>query len=203
MSVDYGTLRILKKLRPEASYQVYWDLYRRKDNKEEFDSYIHRLPNGNTFGELFFYEREDGIFIEHRMNDMFGILASEKSLENDIRPEWLLCFDYSEMKVIGITMGVFVAETTVEKALKRLEEAIIPQSEQSLDKARRELWDWLKEFAHPDDRIRCSSNWIFYSENEEYDYYYVRNFINSRIRELKRKNIVCSHWTNKTKKIAS
>lgn len=203
MSVDYGTLRILKKLRPEADFQVYWDLYRIEYNKEATEEYIRRLPNGNTFGELFFHKRSDGIFVEHRKTDMFGIQESERMYESGLLPEWLMCFDYSEMEVVGITMGVFRAETTVEKALKRLEATEIPESEKVLIEARKNLWMWLKEYARPDDHIQCCSNWFFYSENEEFDFSYVRKFINSQIRELKLKHILCPHWTNKVKQIAS
>lgn len=194
MEQERATLTIQRALR-KGVQMIYSDLFRAEREDISMERIIRNHgEDPERFGKIRFTMDNGGIFYEHLPNDE-RIHQNQLSFPMDIPPEWLFCFNYQEMKVIGITMGVFQANTTVELALRRLESIDIDVNSE-LFMRRKELYVWLKNNARLDDRIQLCSDWIYYHPEGKYDYDFVRKDINRRIALLKTQ-VHCEYWTNR------
>ena len=193
--MEKATLTIQKKMQNGSSYAIYKELFKAHKSGVPFDDVIQKMvEKPELFGKVQFIEKLGGVYAEHI--PLGAELAKHQlECEMDIPAEWLFCFSFQEMNVIGLDMGVFEAVTTVDMALRRLEWIDIPSSHE-LSIKRRDLYVWLKENARLEDRIHLSSQWIYYHPDSKYDYHFVRQDINRRISLLKSQT-TCSHWTKK------
>jgi len=193
--MEKATLTIQKKLLSGTSYAIYKELFKAHKQGTSLDGIIQRMDEQpELFGSIRFVESQGGVYFEH-LPIGEQIVSQQLQFEMDIPPEWLFCFSFQEMNVIGLDMGVFQAETTVDLALRRLEWLDIAPTHELYQK-RRELYIWLKNNARLEDRIRLCSEWIYYHPESKYDYFFVRQDINRRISLLK-PQLKCSHWTKK------
>jgi len=191
---DYGRLIIQRRLDKNFREPIFQELYEVHLKGQSVKEYVKEKGLA-SFGNVRFIQKQGAVFYEHTEQDEVAMRREERACYMNLEPEWLICFSYSEMRVIGFDMGVFEAETSVESALERLYWSEI-KGNSELDKKRNELYQWLKQNARPFDRIRLCSDWIYYSEEGTYDYEFVKKDINRRIAELK-KTVRCPHWTNK------
>lgn len=193
--MEKATLTIQRKLLSGSSYAIYKELFKAHKKGSSFEDIIEKMvEQPDHFGTIRFVESKGGVYYEHLPKGE-NIHTHQLQFEMDIPPEWLFCFSFQEMNVIGLDMGVFQAETTVDLALRRLEWIDITTTNELYQK-RRELYVWLKENARLEDRIRLCSEWIYYHPESKYDYFFVRKDINRRISLLK-PQLKCSHWTKK------
>lgn len=193
--MEKATLTIQQKLQAGTKYAIYKELFKSHKSGKPLEEVIQKMDEApDLFGNIRFIEGDGGIYFEH-LPVGEQLLGNQLQCEMDIPAEWLFCFSFQEMRVIGLDMGVFEAETTVETALNRLEWIDISPNHELYMK-RRELYIWLKENARLEDRIRICSEWIYYHPDSKYDYYFVRQDINRRIALLKTQ-LTCDHWTKK------
>lgn len=193
--MEQATLTIQKKLQTGTKYVIYKELFKLHKNGSPMEEVIQKMDEKpDLFGKIRFVEGQGGVYFEHLSLDE-RLSTNQLQCSMDIPAEWLFCFSFQEMRVIGLDMGVFEAQTTVEKALSRLEWVDIPTNHELYAK-RRELYIWLKENARLEDRIRVCSDWIYYHPEGKYDYYFVRQDINRRIALLK-SQLTCDHWSKK------
>jgi hypothetical protein len=191
---EFALLTIQKKIDKEK-YPLYWNLYLAKKAGESYDRILQREGiDPAQFGKIRFVEDLRGIYVEHVSNIEAEASAQQLKREMEIASEWLMCFSFSEMNVIGLDMGVFEAGATVADALERLRWAEIADSNFDLFVKREALIRWLKINAKSDDRIYLCSDWIFYHPDGKYDYYFVQNYINERIVGL-RETVQCNQWS--------
>ncbi|WCF11640.1 hypothetical protein NDS46_30300 (plasmid) [Paenibacillus thiaminolyticus] len=193
---EFATLTVLRKVSRRID-PIYNSIYEGKKRGESVEQILKKEKrhdlNVEKFRDIHFFEQLTGIYYAFASYGQKHDLSLELRMERDIPSEWLLCFSYHEMEVLGLDMGVFQAESSVHEVMERLEwSEIQPQNE--LFVKRHLLIRWLKENAHIDDRLKVCSNWIFHHEEAKYDYYYVQNFINSKIAKMQ-KEILCPHWT--------
>jgi hypothetical protein len=193
--MEQATLTIQRKMQNGSRYSIYRELFKSHKDGGSFEEVVRKMDEEpDTFGKVRFVEGQGGVHYEHLP---LGERLSHHQLQTqmDIPAEWLFCFSFQEMNVIGLDMGVFEAYTTVEKALSRLEWMDIPSGHELYTK-RRDLYVWLKDNARLEDRIRLCSEWIYYHPEGKYDYFFVRQDINRRIALLK-SQLTCEHWTKK------
>lgn len=189
---EYATLTIQKKLSRKRD-PIYQAIYDGKKNGDNMDNVFRKEKRDlNGFGSIRFIEHFTGVYYEHVPESKADQERTQLLFENDIANDWLLCFSYDEMEVIGLDMGVFQAEASVEEVLERLEWSDISMNSKYYEK-RNALLRWLKANALREDRIMICSQWVFYHEEGKYDYDWVRNNINKRISEM-RQEVTCPHW---------
>ena len=193
--MECATLTIQRKLQAGTMYAVYRDLFNHyKKNGENYEAVLRKHEEEPTsFGKIRFVENKNGVYFEHLSEDPTKRDIQQLQTTMDIPPEWLMCFSYQEMNVIGLDMGVFQAETTVEIAMERLRWADI-RTNPELERKSRDLYIWLKNNARLEDRIRICSDWIYYHPEGKYDYLFVRTDINRKISMI-RNQFHCPHWT--------
>lgn len=190
---DYPTLTIQRKL-SKTSGALYWELFAAHKNGESLDAVLRRNKiEPELFGRIRFFETTGSVYYEHIPVDHTELGKVQLHSEMDIQSTWLMCFAFKDMNVLGFIyeMGVFEAATTVDYALDWLSFAEI--SDYELYQQRDQLRKWIKQNATPDDRLYMCSNWLFYHEEQKYNYDYVRNFINNRIASLK-EVAHCMQW---------
>lgn len=192
MSEYAATLTIQKKLSRRRD-PIFQALYDGKKNGETMDQAFRKEKREmDGFGKIRFIEHHTGVFYEHIPESEEEKSKVQISNEESILLEWLLCFSYDEMEVLGLDMGVFQAEASVEEVLERLEWADIPMQSEYFEK-RNALMRWIRSNALLDDRIMLCSQWVFYHEESQYDYAFVRKYINNRIADM-RQEVKCPHW---------
>lgn len=193
---DFATLTIQHRLDNRGKHnRIFKEIQRFQQEPDRIHGLLQKEEiDPHTFGSFRFIQMQGGMFYEHTPLDEEWLKAEKQFCLKNYDPSWLLCFSYQEMQVIGIDMGVFQAETTVEYAMDRLRWIDI-QNNRELDKKRWELYQWLQKNALPDDRIRLCSEWIYFHNEEQYDdFKQVQQDINKRIRGLKT-FATCPHWT--------
>ena len=193
---EYARFVVRRKL--DNLEPVYREIYKVKDDVERKRAIIKESGQDLLqFGEPHYFERNHAVYVDKRSMHPLVSRFEEQVCKYNISTEWLLCFSYAEMNVIGLDMGVFEAETTKELALERLNNIVFPEGETKLKDKVRDLWFWIHENADDGDLIHLSSDWIYYSPDGEFNNEYVKKDINSRIKELKTRGIECPHWTRK------
>ncbi|ADO59666.1 hypothetical protein [Paenibacillus polymyxa] len=191
---EFALLTIQKKLDHEK-HPLYWNLYMAKKSKQSIDKVLQNEGiDSNLFGKIRFIENHQGIFVEHVSHDPEKAREQQLKCEMDVPSEWLMCFSYQDMKVIGLDMGVFEAEANMSDVFERLHWSEIENSNFDLFVKRDLLIKWLRKHSTRNDRIHLSSDWLFYHPEGKYDYEFVQRFINRRISEL-RKTVTCNHWS--------
>lgn len=185
---EYATLKIWRKLKEDNT--TYVDLYNLQNDEEQVCNYLKE--KGLDQGMLQFKTTYGAVYYTHIPLNMLEELKHQRVCKYDIEMEWLLCFTFSEMVVSGDRDGYFEAETTVENALNRLS-SLHPENvkwSSRLD----ELYIWLSKYAMPEDIIRISSDFIYYSPDGEFNAEYVKNEINEKIKNV-RKVLKVPYWT--------
>jgi len=190
--MEQATLTIQHKMQTGTKYSIYKDLFKCFKEGETFEKVVQeQADHPDDFGSVRFLEDFGSVYYEHIPNDR-SIYQHQLSFSMDIPPEWFYCFSFAEMRVVGLDMGVFEAQTTVDLAMQRLQWLDV-NYDSPLYHKKNELYVWLKKHARLEDRIRLCSDWIYYHPNGKYDYDFVRLDINKRIAMLK-KHVDCSHW---------
>ncbi|MFF2532244.1 hypothetical protein ACFVS2_25375 [Brevibacillus sp. NPDC058079] len=192
---EFTTLSIHKKLEKGKKDELYWSLHAAQKKDLSLDAILQKAEiNPKDFGKVRFIENRHGIFVEHISNVEEVMDTQQMRCQMEIPSEWLLCFSYQEMSVIGLDMGVFQAEAQVGEVIERLCWLDINHSSYDLFLKRDALLKWIRKNANPEDRIHLCTNWIFYHPDGKYDFDFVRQHINNKILEL-RKMVHCNHWS--------
>ncbi|WPS85573.1 hypothetical protein SMD22_00500 (plasmid) [Brevibacillus halotolerans] len=192
---EFATLTIQKKLEKGKKDEFYWNLYAAKIKGESFGNSIEKAQmDTSVFDTIRFVENKYGLFVEQVSNLQEESKTKQLRCEMDIPAEWLMCFSYPEMSVIGLDMGVFQAEAAVVEVIERLYWIEIENDSYDLFLKRDAILNWLRKNTKAEDRIHLCSNWIFYHQEGKYDYHFVRQFINNKIMAL-RQVVHCNHWS--------
>ncbi|PLS19161.1 hypothetical protein CVD28_01775 [Bacillus sp. M6-12] len=193
---EYASFAIWRKLDKEEN-ELYHQLYQIKQEGGSIENYLNSIGEDvMNFPIIDFKEINHQVYYNlYPMN----ILELEKNMQQckyNLLPEWLLCFTFDEMRVLGKEMGVFQAETTIQQAVERIDSLDLEDNAKWQWK-RYELYCWLRVNAKPDDRIHLSSDLIYYSQEGRYDVDYVKKDINEKIKSIK-EEVSVPYW-NKDK----
>jgi hypothetical protein len=191
---EFATLTIQRKI-SRRNDSIFGDLYEAKKKDQSIDIVLRREKReDDNYAKTRFVKHDSDVYYEHLPLDEAEWEKTQLRMEGDFPLEWLICFSYQEMEVIGLDMGVFQAEASVEEVIERLT-FIQLEITHEFFRQRDNLIRWLRTNAHLEDRLFLCTNWIFYHEEGKYDYEFVRNVIRNRISGM-RKMITCNHWSN-------
>lgn len=192
------TLSIRRKMTGNPLLKRYQNLFQLQNNQEKFDKYLKSEELDETWlGELRFTTNIEGAFVEHISNDK-EVQKQNVLFANGIPDSWLIPFKYHEMKVIGLDMGVFIAEAKVSEVMMRLYHLELPFGSQ-MDKERNAIYRFLEKNAKADDYLILRTNWYFHRDGDMYDLFQVQDNINRRVARIK-KEYPIPYWTKEVEK---
>lgn len=194
---EYSKFAIMHKL-PEDRINFFRQIYEVQQKNGNIDEFLKKKGYDLwSFGLTEFFIVKNQVFYTFTPMDIRKQMNEQRVCKYNISSEWLLCFDYKEMKVVGEEVGVFKAMTTVNNALQRLKgiqyKVDNEESRKFNDKVKDIIY-FLEFNANPQtDLLMLSSDSIYYSTDGEFNNQYVRQDINKKISSVK-KLVYAKNW---------